>query len=80
VRILKGGIVTFVNKDSRIRYVTSDPVFIHTDCPSLNDVGLLAPGQSRDAGPFATARRCGYHDHTDETNPAFQGTIVIEEP
>jgi hypothetical protein len=80
VRILKNGVVTFANTDARIHYVTSDPVFIHTDCPTINDVGLLTPGQSRDTGAFATARTCGYHDHTDESNTAFQGTIVIEEP
>jgi hypothetical protein len=78
VRIAVGGVVTFINSDSRVHYISSDPIFIHTDCPTINDVGLLTPGQSRNTGAFATVRNCGYHDHTDESNPLFQGRILVE--
>jgi hypothetical protein len=43
----------------------------------MNEVGAVTPGQSRQTGPFPTARTCGYHDHGQPTNAALQGTIVI---
>jgi hypothetical protein len=43
-------------------------------------VGLLAAGQARTTRAFETERRCGYHDHADEFNTAFQGTIVVGRP
>jgi plastocyanin len=77
IEIAVGGRVTFVNNDRVVHEESSDPHPIHTDCPPINEVGALAPGQSRSTGAFATARTCGYHDHGDNSNPLFQGTIVI---
>ena len=78
VRIAVGGRVTFFNNDIRPHAMSSDPVTTHTDCPAINDVGTLAPGQKRSTGTLDTARTCGFHDHTDENNPAFKGTIIIQ--
>src|SRR5687767_7230442 len=48
VVITTGSRVTFQNNDVRPHGMSSDPVQTHTDCPAINDVGTLAPGQSRD--------------------------------
>ena len=78
LRIAVGGRVTFVNNDVRPRAVSSDPVQTHTDCPAINDVGFLNPGQSRQTGALTVARTCGFHDHTDEFNNAFKGRIIVQ--
>jgi plastocyanin len=77
VTINTGQAVTFVNNSNRTRNVTSDPHPVHTDCPAVNSVNLLAPGQTKQTGAFTTARTCGFHDHDDPDNTAVQGAIVI---
>jgi plastocyanin len=78
VTIHLGGRVTFLNNDVRIHAMSSDPIQTHTDCPAINDVGLLNPGQSRSTGAFDTARTCGFHDHTNELDPTWHGQIVVQ--
>lgn len=73
-----GGRVTFQNSDVRAHGMSSDPVQTHTDCPAINDVGTLAPGQSRSTGPLNVARTCGFHDHNNENDPAYKGRIIIQ--
>lgn len=78
VRIPVGGQVLFVNNDARPHAMSSDPITVHTDCPAINDVGTLAPGQSRSTGPLTVARTCGFHDHTNELDPTWKGRIIIQ--
>jgi plastocyanin len=78
VTIAVGGRVTFVNQHSQFHEMQSDPHPDHTDCPPMNAVGSLAPGQSRQTGVFSTARTCGYHDHGDPDNNNLKGSIVIQ--
>ena len=78
VEIPVGGRVTFTNNDTAFHEMYSNPHPAHTDCPPMNDVGPLSPGQSRQTGAFTVARTCGYHDHGQPTNAALQGTIVIK--
>lgn len=77
VTIAVGQSVTFVNNDSRRHDMSSDPHPTHTDCPQINAVGALAPGQSRLTHAFPAARTCGFHDHDDPENPGFRGRIII---
>jgi hypothetical protein len=56
----------------------SDPHPVHTDCPEINQVGLLNPGQSRRTGTLNIARTCGYHDHDRDTVESLQGTITVQ--
>jgi plastocyanin len=77
VDISVGGRVTFVNQDVRIHDMLSDPLHVHNECPAMNYAGFLTPGQSRETAPFEQARTCGFHDHTQEDNLAYRGTIVI---
>jgi plastocyanin len=72
-----GARVLFVNNHSRAHHMASDPHPDHLDCPELNQVGLLNPGQSRETGNLLTVRTCGFHDHDDPGNVNLRGTIVI---
>jgi plastocyanin len=79
VTIAVGQSVTFVNNDNRPHEIASDPHPIHGSCPSIEaGLGQLAPGQSRSTQGFANAGRCTYHDHLDDGNRAFQGSITIQ--
>ena len=76
--VVRGSQVTFVNNDSRTHEMYSDPHPEHTDCPEINNVGFLDPGQSRQTGNLNTVRTCGYHDHNQPTVTSLQGTITIQ--
>ena len=65
VTVPPGARVLFVNNDSRAHNMTSDPHPDHQDCPELNAVGLLQPGQRRETGNLVAVRTCGFHDHDD---------------
>jgi plastocyanin len=70
--------VTFVNNDSRSHDMESDPHPQHTACPSIANVGLLQPGQSKTTFGFANAGTCGYHDHNNADTASLRGTIVVQ--
>ena len=76
--VARGTRVTFMTSDSRAHEMTSDPHPDHTDCPELNQVGRLEPGQQRESGNLNIARRCGFHDHINENNAALKGSITIQ--
>jgi plastocyanin len=69
--------VLFVNSDTRRHDMTSDPHPDHLDCPELNQVGVLNPGQNRESGNLVTVRTCGFHDHDNPDNVNLRGSIVI---
>lgn len=76
--VSRGSQVTFVNNDSRPHSMNSDPHPTHGDCPQIDQVGFLAPGQSKQTGNLTTARTCGYHDHDNPGNASLQGTITVQ--
>ena len=78
VVVPRGSQVTFTNNDSRSHVMESDPHPEHTDCPEINSVGPLSPGQSRQTGNLNTVRTCGFHDHEDADNRSLRGTITIQ--
>ncbi len=78
VRIRAGSRVTFVNNDTRSHNIASDPHPEHTDCPEINQVGFLQPGQQRETGNFVTPRTCGYHDHDLPNTESLRGRIIVE--
>ena len=79
VTVAVGQTVTFVNNDSKSHEMASNPHPQHGSCPSIeNGLGILAPGQTRTTHNFANSGTCGYHDHQDDTNARFQGTIVVQ--
>src|SRR5262245_42157856 len=78
VTVTRGTQVTFINNDSRAHEMNSNPHPEHTDCPEINQVGHLEPGQSRQTGNLNIVRSCGFHDHLNDQNRALQGTITIQ--
>jgi hypothetical protein len=72
-----GSRVLFVNSHSRRHDMTSDPHPDHLDCPEINQVGLLNPGQSRETGNLVAIRTCGFHDHDEPNNTNLRGRIII---
>jgi plastocyanin len=76
-RINLGSRVRFTNNDSRVHTIFSTPHGTHTDCPALNDVGILQPGQSRDSGVLSVRGGCGFHDHNDPDNTGFRGQVLV---
>ena len=78
VTVPRGSQVQFVNNDTTSHDMASNPHPEHTDCPEINSVGFLSPGQSRLTGNLNTARTCGYHDHNNPNNTALQGSITVQ--
>lgn len=78
VTVPVGSRVAFVNNGSRAVAMSSDPHPTHTDCPNIDATGLLQPGQTGTTGPLTTARRCGFHDHNDDTNASMRGAITVQ--
>ena len=78
VHILQGSRLTVVNSDIEPHDIMSDPFHVHTDCPELNVVGFLTPGQSRTSDPLNTIRTCGFHDHDHEGDERYHVTVSVE--
>jgi len=79
VTVAVGQTVTFVNNDTRSHEMASNPHPQHGSCPSMEaGLGVIAAGQTKVTHNFANAGTCGYHDHQDDTNARFQGTIIIQ--
>lgn len=78
VTISVGQSVTFVNNHNQAHVMNSDPHPVHTDCPAMNAVSALSPGQSKTTNAFTTARTCGFHDHDRPDVAALAGRIVIQ--
>jgi hypothetical protein len=76
--LTRGSQLTILNADSRTHEMDSDPHPEHTDCPELNQIGFLNPGQSRQSGNLNTARKCGLHDHSNPDNASLRATITIQ--
>ena len=72
-----GARVLFRNDDARSHDMASDEHPAHLDCTEINQVGLLAPGQSRETLNLVTVRTCGFHDHDNPTDVRLQGRITI---
>ena len=78
ITVARGSQVLFVNNDNQPHDMESDPHPVHTDCPEINQVGLLSSGQSRQTGALNAPRACGYHDHNRDMVASLQGTITIQ--
>jgi plastocyanin len=78
VRVKRGNYVLFVNNDNRPHTMVSDPVDLHTQCPVLNRVGIIQPGESRESGSLTDSTTCGFHDHNDPSDASLKGRIVVD--
>jgi plastocyanin len=78
ITVPAGTRVLFINNDNRVHEMDSDPHPEHTDCPPINNVGFISPGQQKETGNLNTVRSCGFHDHGDPNNSRLRGRIVIQ--
>ena len=78
ITVPRGSQVTFINSSSVTHEMDSNPHPAHTDCPEINQVDFLTPGQTKQTGNLNTARTCGYHDHNRDADTTLQGTIVVQ--
>lgn len=78
VTIARGGRVSVINTNNRVHEISSDAHPNHTDCPEINLLGALAPGQTGMTGALNTARVCGFHDHLNPNDAGLRGTITIQ--
>ena len=69
--------ITFMNSDSVAHEIASDPHPVHTQCPELNGP-VLQPNATFTAMMASMPENCGFHDHLNATNPAFQGSITVK--
>ena len=76
-RIARGQRVRFTNNDSRPHQILSTPHGTHTDCPALNEIDMLSPGQSKESGVLNEQRGCGFHDHLNPDDTRFRGQVLI---
>ena len=79
IKVARGSQVTFINNDNQSHMMNSDPHPDHTDCPEINQVGFLNPGESRQTGNMTSNRSvCGFHDHNLPNVAGLQGSITIQ--
>ena len=79
VAVSVGQTVTFVNNDTKAHEIASNPHPQHGSCPGIEaGLGVIAAGQSKTTHNFGNAGTCGYHDHQDDTNVRFQGSIIVQ--
>jgi plastocyanin len=76
-RISLGQRVRFTNNDSRPHEILTTPHGTHTDCPALNSIGSLQPGQSKDSGALDVRRGCGFHDHLSPDDQSLRGQVIV---
>jgi hypothetical protein len=72
-----------VNNDNQSHEMFSDPHPEHTDCPEINSVGFLSPGQTSRTDNLNTVRTCGFHDHnmpppSTAIGNKWTGKIIIQ--
>jgi plastocyanin len=76
-RIAVGQKVRFTNNDSRLHTLYTTPHILHSDCPALNEIGTLQPGQSGESGVLNERRGCGFHDHSNPDDMRFRGQVLV---
>lgn len=77
VDISAGQRVEFVNAGTRMFQIFTTPHNVHSDCPPINEVSELQPGQRKMTGALTTTRICGFHDHQNPTSNAHRGSIRV---
>lgn len=72
--------VTFTNADTVPHTLASAPDLGWDNCPEMNAVGTLKPGQSTSVAFSEEDAVCAYHDAAQPSSTAFQGYIAIHAP
>jgi plastocyanin len=70
--ISTGARVTFVNRDQNFSHNMTSV------CPEIEQLGLLAPGESRATASFTRPGRCVYTDRLQPGNPLLKGAVDVQ--
>jgi plastocyanin len=77
ITVAAGSRVTFINSSNANHEMNSDPHPTHEDCPAINQVGFISPGQTKQTGNLTEVRVCGFHDHNSPSNQNLKGVIRV---
>ena len=84
ITVTQGAQVTFTNNDTVNHEMDSNPHPEHTDCPEINAVGFITPGQSKQTANLNTVDwkvlcldRVTFKTFRPRIPPSFQCTIWI---
>lgn len=77
LHIYSRDVATFVNNDSRPHEIRNDLAASGDARCSSVGVGLLAPGESRNAQLQPSGVVCFYRDERDPGNPALKGYVLV---
>jgi hypothetical protein len=69
--------VTITNNDGAAHRLEPAPELGYGDCPEVNELGTLQPGQSGKVTITRALVICVFHDSAAPANQAFQGFIVV---
>ena len=75
-----GDSITIRNLDTEPHQLFSGPYLERSTCPALNQVGHLAPGESRTSGNFTAPGTCPFLDDIrpgQQLNRDFQGYVIV---
>jgi hypothetical protein len=78
--VAPGEAITIRNLDTEPHQMFSGPYLERSTCPALNQIGYLAPGESRSSGNFTTAGTCPFLDDVrpgQQMNREFQGYVIV---
>jgi len=78
--VAPGERITIRNLDSGPHQIFSGPYLDRSACPALNQIGYLAPGESRISGNFTTAGTCPFLDDVrpgQQLNRDFMGYVIV---
>jgi plastocyanin len=70
-----------ISQGTRVTFINNDDNFSHnmtSSCSEIEQLGLLAPGQSRATAGFARPGRCVYTDRLQPGNPLLKGAIDVQ--
>jgi hypothetical protein len=68
--------VSFMNHDRTSYTIASERVTPELDCPEINAVGVLAPGDTKTTPAFSIAKTCEFRVSRDES-ALVTGRIVV---
>ncbi len=78
--VAPGDRVTIRNLDTVAHQFFSGPYLDRSACPALNQIGYLAPGESRASGNFTAAGTCPFLDDVrpgQQLNRDFMGYVIV---
>ncbi|WP_291988746.1 hypothetical protein [Luteitalea sp.] len=78
--VAPGERITIRNLDTTAHQIFSGPYLERSTCPALNQIGYLAPGESRVSGNFTTAGTCPFLDDVrpgQQLNRDFMGYVIV---